>query len=146
MTDSIAKQIYDAVVTVIQALSLANLESTEIVLRKVPRDRNQLFRGITVSPAFTAELTGTNASDDWGYGILITFATGTGNGYSEDIDRMTLWRENVRKAFHNKRLSTIAACTKSIVSPGESYLTKELRNNNDVSALMLRVWTRELRT
>ena len=130
----------------IQGLTLTGIESGEIQLRKVHRDAETISRGITVSPGNTTEGIGTNAQDDFGYGMLVYFVTGTGNGYSDDIDRMTLWREQVRKQFHNKRITSVTTNTVCNVSPGDSYITKELRNNQDVSALLLRVWTREQRT
>lgn len=146
MTDSIAQQIYTAVIAGIQGLTLAGIEAGEIQLRKVYRDASAISRGITVSPAATSEGIGTNAQDDFGYGMIVYFVTGTGNGYSDDIDRMTLWREQVRKLFHNKRITSVATNTVCKINPGDAYIAKELRKNQDVSALTLRVWTREQRT
>ncbi len=145
MTTAMAMTVYNSVVTAIQGLTLDGLQTSEVQLRKVYRDTVKISRGVTVSPGNTIEGKGTNATDDWGYGMLIYFVAGTGKGYSEDIDRMTLWREQVRKLFHNKRISAVPTNNICTVAPGDAYITKEQRANQDVSALLLRPWTRETR-
>ena len=146
MTDSIAKQCYDAVVTGIQALSLSGLETTEVNLRKVVRDRAHIHRGVTLAPMRATEAAGTNERDDFGYGVLVIFVQGTGNGYGDDIERVSQWRQQVRKTFHNKRLSGVTQSSVCSVQHGDPFLPKELQGQNDVSSLVIRCWTRETRT
>lgn len=146
MTDSVEKQCHDAIVAAIQAIGLEGVQSTEVVLRKVPRDRNHLNKGVTVSPVKAIEAAGTNERDDFGYAALVTLTEGTSNGGTENMGRVSLWREQIRKVFHNKRLSAVALSVVCSVGHGDSFLPKELQGHNDVSTLLIRCWTREGRT
>lgn len=146
MTDAVDYQCYSAIVTTIQGLSLNGIQSSEVKLRKVMRDRSHIQRGITVVPQAAIEAPGVNERDDFGHGVLVVFVQGTANGYSDDIDRITTWRQSVRRAFHNKRLSGVTESIGCSVRHGEPFLPKELQGQNDVSALMIRCWTREQRS
>lgn len=137
---------YSAVVTAIQGLALTGVENSEVKLRKVMRDRSHIHKGVTVVPIKAIEAPGVNERDDFGHGVLVVFVQGTANGYSDDIDRVTTWRQAVRRAFHNKRLSGVTPSIVCWVSHGDPYLPKELQGQNDVSSLMIRCWTREQRT
>jgi hypothetical protein len=146
MPDAVAKQCADAIVTVIQSLSLTGIESSEVTARKVARDAAQVRRGIQV--AFTTDSVGggTNERDDIGYGFIVTCCQGTSRGDTDDLDRVTLWRQQIRRAFHNQRLSGVNEIYICTVSPGDQFIPKELRKHNDVSALYVRCWSREQRT
>lgn len=150
MTDSIAKQCLDAIVYSIQGLNLTGLESAEITGRKIPRDQMQARRGVTVAPAADVEGGGTNERDDIGYGYVILCCQGTGRGDTDDIDRVTEWRQAIKRKFHNKRLvgsgGTITEIYICSVGSGEKFVPKELRKHQDVSVQLIRCWSREPRT
>lgn len=145
MTESIAYQCHAAIVSTIQALSLTGIQSAEIRIQKALRDRASIRRGIAVVPQRAIEAPGTNERDDIGHAVLVVFVQGTGNGYSDDLTRIETWRQSVRRAFHNKRLSGVTESIGCSVSQGDPYMPKELQDQNDVSSLMIRCWTRETR-
>jgi len=145
MTDSILKRCGDTIVEIIQGIVLDGISQDEIKLRKTYRDRDSIFRGISVVPVPEREAPGTNVRDDYGYGFLIVFCQGTGHGWSEDIDRITLWRQQVKRAFNNKRLTGVPEVYICTFEAGDPFMAKEYQNSNDVSSLVIRCWARETR-
>ena len=147
MPDSVMMQCGNSVVTTIQALSLSTLDTaTEVMLRKVYADGAQVFRGVSVIPVPEREAPGTNVRDDYGYGFLIVCAKGSGHGSREDIDVVSLWRQQIKKAFNNKRLSGVTEVYICTFEPGEPFMKKEYLENRDISAMVIRCWARESRT
>lgn len=155
MADAIYKQWLDAVVIRIRQLTLSRIAENEIVLRKVPWDGGMLHRGITVSPMQeqidgTGSDLSTNAKDMMGYPAAIVFVEGTGKGWGEDIDVVSMWRQQVRRAFHNKRIGnvedtdTLRAVAR--VTHGGLFLPKEYTKNRDVSQMTVWGWYLEPRT
>lgn len=145
MPDSIAKQCYDAIVTAIQGAGLTGIESTEVKLRKQYRDKESIYRGISVVPIPEREAPGTNSRDDIAHGALIVMCQGDGHGWTDDIDRVTQWRQSIRRLFNNKRLSVTEnfICT---WDGNDQFVPAEFQNNRDVSVLVIRAWCREPRT
>lgn len=151
MPDAIYKQVLDNVVTVIQGLSLTNVASSEIVVRKIAWDDQQIHKGITISWDDELEGNGTNERDDWGYPCIVSMVHGTGRGWKEHMGVVATWRETIRRTFHNKRpLSSVSQtgscniiCTVRHLKP--TVPTKYIENY-DVSQLVITAWYREKRT
>lgn len=146
MPDSLLKQCGDTVVSTIEGLDLTGIEDAEITLRKTYRTPEYVFKGVSVVPVPEREAPGTNVRDDYGYGYLIVMCQGTGQGFSEDIDKVSLWRQQIKKAFNNKRLSGITENYICTFEPGEPFMAKEFLDNKDIGAMVIRCWCRETRT
>jgi hypothetical protein len=147
MVDSLQKQCGDAVVTAIQALALTGIESNEIKLRKTfTNDKDgHVLKGISVCPVPERESPGTNQRDDYGYGFLIVMCQGTGHGNSQDIDKVSLWRQSTKRIFNNKRLS-VTECYICTFEPADQFVLKKYMENKDVAMFVIRCWCREPRT
>lgn len=151
MTDSVYKQTIDEVVTTIQGLSLTGIESAEVVARKFPwDDTHPPIKGITVSWGDEKEAEGTTCRDDIGYPCYVTMVQGTGKGWSDDMDRITQWRESIRRAFHRHRLTTVSATDVNHiickVLHGDIELPDKYKSNYDVGQLIVMCWFREPRS
>lgn len=151
MPDSTFKQALDAVATAIQTLSLTNLPSDEVRVRRWPwkeTDRGTIaHRGITVHPLTEAEYPGTNERDDVGYGIGITMIVGSDHAAYEQIDGIPAWREAIRRNLHRTRLGlSISGCNELdfMVSHGQLNVPKDL-HKYEISTLVGRYAMRESR-
>lgn len=140
------KDILAAVVTVIKALSLSGVSSANITEGKLPLDRNLTLPSILCSQFGSEQmLPGTCGSDDYGYPVLVVIVS-AGNQNNATSDTELQWRQSIRNAFHNKRLSGVSAVWKCVVEPGEIVSPAEWRDSNlTVSALTVRAITREVR-
>lgn len=145
MPDSVMKQCGDAIVTVIEGLDLTGIEDTEVTLRKLYRDGDSIQRGVSVCPVPEREAPGTNVRDDYGYGFLIVMCQGTGHGMSDDIDKVTLWRQSIKRAFNNKRLTGVSECYICTFEAGDTFMPREYQGSRDVSSFVVRCWCREPR-
>lgn len=94
----------------------------------------------------------TNETDDIGYGVLITLAhAGNMNPeYSDTFDDLIEDREALRRYFINEptrlTLSLPGTCEYFglKVEPGPLLIAEHFQNNVDATALVLRVWVREI--
>ena len=143
---STENDILNAVHTVISGLSFTT-DPEEIAIRKWPYDKGRSaehwYPGITISRVKEYEQVGTNSRDDIGYGVLITMIVDNSADPTED-DLFAEWRQTIRKAFIHQRLAGITSCQTCLVEPGPVY--RDVPENYDVSALVIRVISREART
>lgn len=151
MPDSTFKQALDAVATAIQGLSLTNLPSDEVRVRRWPwkeTDRGVFpHRGITVHPVPEVEYRGTNERDDIGYGIGLTMIVGSDHAAYENVDGIPAWRETIRRNLHRTRLGlSVTGCNELelLVSHGQLNVPKDLFKY-EISTLVLRYVMRESR-
>ncbi len=95
--------------------------------------------GITISPAGERELHGTNERDDIEYIYVISRVTHSlGN---DDRREKSLFRVNVRKLLHNKRLACVDGCVAfSRVEFGEFAIPRKWTSENK-SVSSMRVFT-----
>lgn len=101
--------------------------------------------GITISPAGERELHGTNERDDIEY---ITVVTRVAHSLGDDDRRAkSLFRVNLRKLLHNKRLACVDCCTAiSRVEFGEFAIPRKWTSENkSVSSMRVFVLVRESR-
>lgn len=150
MTDSLQKQTAAAIVTAIQALDLEGIQDDEIVARKVAREDTHIDYGITVSWEDEREARGTNERDDIGYPFVVTMCQGTSRGATDEMAKLSKWRENIRRTFHNKRLTGISSTGTNVipctVQHRDVTVPKEYLASKDVSQLVITAWFRESRT
>lgn len=118
MADSQGRKIIERVQALIQALGLTGIDSDNVVIREAAQANDQALQTIigslpgillvmmdaeTVNSA--AGFTGTNASDDIGYPVLVGIHAAKTEDTGTDDDAQRLWRETIRKAFINQRLT-----------------------------------------
>lgn len=150
MPDSLYRQALDQVVTVIQGLALSSLENAEIRVGKFTWDNEYTNRGITVEPGDEIEGRGTNLRDDIGYPCVVTMVTGTSREWAQNVTLVTGWRQAIRRAFHEKRI-TIATLDQSNriickVLHAPFKVPDQYREHWDAGRLIVWVWFREQRT
>ena len=146
---AIAKEAADAIVTIIQALSLSGMTSSNIVARKIPTSRNLTDPHITVSPATESEEDGTTGADDWIFPFTVAICKATNQALELD-DTFMQWRETIRHAFHNKKPATlVSALTPPLktvrVENGPILDMQNFQANQDVSTLTINVIVRRVR-
>lgn len=141
------KLILEAVLATIQGLSLSGISNASIVERVLPVDRQLTPPFVLVTEAGQeTELPGTTGADDWGYPVLVAIVSAS-NQSTATVDGELLWRERVRKAFHNKRLAGITSVWRCLVEPGPVIdPTAWQQANLTVSTLTVRVISREVRS
>ncbi len=118
--------------------------SGDIIIEDFNLDQEPGF-GIIISPAGERELLGTNERDDIEYMTVITrIAHSLGN---EDIRGKSIFRVNVRKLLHNKRLACVDGCTAfSRVEFGEYAIPRKwISENKSVSSMRVFTLVRESR-
>lgn len=147
--DAVFQQILDAVLSRIQSLTLTDIETDSIVLRKRPWDRNLLKPAIIVAPAPETRdhLGGSNLRDETGYGCLIAIWSISNQDLTTNLDRHLKWRQDITRAFQNQSdsLTTVSEVVHTIVEPGAVNLPDEFAKGYDVQPLVIRVFAREPR-
>lgn len=117
----------------------------DIQVRDYDEDR-PLELGITISPFGDNEQIGTNERDDIDYATLITKKTHSlGN---DDLAAKSLFRDEVRKLFHHKRIDCGDGCyMHSRVSFGQFSVPSAWKiENHSVTAFKIMMLVRESRT
>ncbi len=134
-----------AVQSTIQVFGLAGIPSGQVYLRKFITDRGGtiLPAVIVAHPGIETVLPGTNERDDWGYPVVVALVS-VGNQDLTVSNTELLWREQVRKLFHNKRLATPAVNYVCLVEPGPIVDLSYFHDQNvTVSTMTVRCITRE---
>lgn len=164
---AILTAVYDAIV----ALGLASIDTDNIELVKTEHYRETVepgLPGIHIMPAPVETILvneGTTCRDDIGYPVTVLMMDADRQDTATDLpadavpgtqdqehrfDAKLLWREQIRKAFLNQRLTTatgfpnVHRCT---IEPGEVIRDNDwLEANIWISQLVIRCWTREARS
>jgi hypothetical protein len=148
-SEAVLYQCLDAVRSRIQGLSLAGVQNDQVVIGKVPDDKNRSFPSILITPFQSESLNaadGTNSRDDLGYPVLVAILAADNQDQQANLDTYLVWREKIRQAFHNQRLPgvseiiTTAVEPRNIVEPAAWF-----ERNLFVSGLLLRFLSREPR-
>ena len=140
-----------ALVTAIQALNLTLIPSNEIVARRRPYNLTGVFRGITIHPLEDGEIEshGTEAREDIGYPFGISIYVGNDHSVLENIDKVPLWKETIRRKIINRRTSvTLPSGDTNLITQmagGKLHLPKE-EWRYELSTMFVRCWAREART
>ena len=151
MPDAIHEQCISAVKTVIQGLDLDGIPDAQIYDRKLIIDRELTLPCVIISPeGVEQDLGGTNERDDWGYPVPLVYVDADNQDLADTAlkrKRMLLWRQRLRRAFHNKRLSAVSEVYVCRVEPNVIIdQTAWLERNKVVGGMTIRCVTREVRT
>lgn len=155
---------FDILQAVRQAVSDLNLPLVprdQIYLRRIPTDRQVTLPACIIAPIGVETLPpSTNASDDVGFPVLITLVNGVNKDTTAlaseraakdltmEISRVELeWRQEVRRAFHNKRLPGLEQRVYRCIVEPQPILDLPIYRDADlvVSSLLVRCFVREQR-
>jgi hypothetical protein len=108
--DAVLEQCLEAVKARIQGLSLSGIVNSSVVIHKSPTDRNVTKPAVVIGPggAETVEFGPTNSRDDVGYPIFVAILAADNQNQTSDRGTYLLWREKIRRAFHNQRLPGVS--------------------------------------
>ncbi len=136
---SIWGECLDAVQVVIRGLSLAGIESTDIVVRKLPWNREPLNEGVFIHPVLERYGRGTNSRDDVGYGVMVTMIRKSNQNLTSNLDAFLLWRQQISAALrHSPTVLSISEVYDVTVEPAAVYLSDAFIKNYDVGAILIR--------
>jgi len=147
--EAVLFQCLTAVQSRIQTLALSGIANQSVVVRKVPDDKNITKPAVVIAPLGRETLDpadGTNNRDDVGYPILVALLDGDNQNPTSNHDRNLLWREKIRRAFHNQRLPGVDAIITAFVEPlPVTDAAAWFERNTFVTAMLLRFISREPR-
>jgi hypothetical protein len=141
--DSIFLQCVIAVRDTIRALGLAGIDAANIVWRKHPWNVGEITAGIFVTPPSETLAPVSNLRDDVGYGVQVTMVQASNQALTTNAGRLLLWREQIRKAFSEKRLTGVSSVYRCKVEPASVFWPEGFRLQYDVGALLIRCYSRE---
>jgi hypothetical protein len=157
MPTSIHKQALDAIVSIIQGLTLLDgngtqLPTSQVYSRKLPTDRGLVLPAVICSlvPIPETIAIATNAQDDIGYPVMVTVVAANNQDLTVEDWELT-WRQTIRDTFRNKRpadlVSALSQPLKWCLWEPAPVLDNTLfqQANLFVSAAVIRVVTREAR-
>lgn len=147
--DPIHDQCARAVQSVIQGLALSGLLSASVIVRKFPhhnKDTDPLPAIVISTHLPTQHGASTNLSDDVIYPVTVNFVSASNANNTVNQERMLAWRQAVRKAFHQKRLSGVPSVWNCNVPPSPPFDPAWfIGGMRDVSPLTLNFISREQR-
>ncbi len=130
-------------------LDLPGLSKSQIKIRKYPWDKNKIHTGITISWDKEVEDVGTNERDDIGYPCVITMVSGTTGSWNHNVDEITIWRREIFRKFHNRRLlGVVYTGTNNLVCKarhGTVSVPSRWQDKYDVGQVIVTAWFRETR-
>ena len=141
-------QILLALQAVCQAMTFTGISPANVLLRKLPINPEKVEPAIFIYPVADQQSDRVNARDDYGYGIGFVAIQKSNASPTVNLDRLTMWRQQLNRAFRNGRnqLSAIAEITGEMrIEPGMFIVPSSWQEQFDVTNLTLRVWTRETR-
>ena len=138
MADAIFKQCLDATTTQIKSLSLSGVSNDNIVVKKLPWDRNVSKPGIFIHPVRETLRQATNASDDVGYGIQVVMVQAANQDLTSNFNRILMWRQQISRHFRYQRLPGVSEVHQCIVIPQDVISPGAFANQFDVSVLLIR--------
>lgn len=148
-TEAVYEQILTQVQADIQAIGMSGVSSDDIILHKVPEDVvGHAKPYILVSP-FNGEknLEGTTNKDDTVYQVMVACIDSGNRNQTSNRNRWLMWRQQIRRTFEQKRLSSITSVYKTEVTFRDVVDPNAWFNRNDmVGGLLLNVYSREART
>jgi hypothetical protein len=149
-TEAIHVQCAEAVQAAIQALALTGIDSDNVKVRKFPHFRKDMdtlplvlvttHLPVTTTPA-------TNKKDDITYPVTISLFAQSDANQTSNQERMLLWRESIRKAFHQSRLTGVTSVWMCNIPQSQPFNEAWfIGGMKDQSPLTLNFISRELRS
>jgi len=147
---AVMSEITNAVVTQIEGLALSGVTDANVI--RVKRPVNPLNGaapvdvGIQVFSINQQDVGGTNERDDTAYRIGIVAYQKSNQDQDSNEDRPPLWIQRIRRLFNNKRLVGVGEVYICKVEPITTVDPIRFSNQYDVSNIVVRATTREVRT
>ena len=144
---SIFLNILNDIAAQIRAIGLPGISASRVKVRRMPTDGEQMFPGITVHPVTERIGRGVNDRDDIGYGVALTIVQNNSGSSLEGLDRILMWREQIRHHFLTQKTIVGEQCV-FVIDVEHGYpidWSSEFRKNYDISSMVLRCWVRENR-
>lgn len=147
---SVYTNILNAVCSEIQSLQLEGISPANVVIGKVPTDRQGLLPslpGILIAPFGSSTIVGgSNLRDDIAYPVLIALLQASNTSQTENRDRALLWSESISRAFRNQRLADVPTVnTCRLKSDTKFNASQFFTANLDVNVIVLQFENRETR-
>ncbi len=139
----------------VRAIGLSGVASGSVIVKK--KELRRLVEqpdGITLPAVLITPLRetmrpteGVMSKDDVGYGVLITTVSADNQEptLEANLNRETLWRQQIARAFRNQRLSGVSEIINAWVEPADFIKLPEWLNNLLASSLAVRFVSREVR-
>ncbi len=149
MADAVLYRALQDIQGAIRALDLAGIDGANVVIEKMPTDRNQPLPAVIIAPA-QEELpraAGTNDRDDVTYHVAVALLAADNQDQSANFEQELEWRQKIRRQFHLKRLGP--ATTESVVCyvrPSTTIHPQAWSANLFLSLLIIECLCRESRT
>lgn len=143
---SLSMRCMQAILDRIQSLGLPGIDELSFYIRKFPWNIQVTHPACLLYPVNERVAGGTNASDDVGIGIGITFTQPSNRDLSQNMDRLLFWRENTLAALHNSRLEGICEVYLVTVETANTVFDPfSFAAQYDATQLIARCMTRRLR-
>lgn len=148
-SSSVLTQCLSAVQAGVQNLNLTNIPNSQIMVAKTPHDSHLSYPAIIITPYFNENIdgkAGTNLRDEIEYPVLVSILAADNRDQQANLSQYLLWRETIRKAFHNKRLTGVEQVLTAYVDPQEIVDQRAwFENNLYLSGLLIRFTSQEFR-
>ncbi|KKN80762.1 hypothetical protein LCGC14_0325680 [marine sediment metagenome] len=151
---AIHNQCLTEVQTIIRNLGLAGVASASIVVKKLPLERTKdndslSYPIIIITPEQSVlnPTAGSNVQDDivYGVGVNVVDDDNQERTLAANINKYLLWLQEIRKAFHSKRLQNITTVNTCAVVPMPPVSQHHWLNNFWASGHLLKFTSRENR-
>lgn len=146
---SVLGDILTAVEATLEGLSLSGIAADDIDVLKKPLNPPATSTGAWVYPADINPQNATNLRDDIVYTVWIVPFQKSNLSETSNQERAQLWRQQIQRAFHNKRLSSSGGTVLAWVcklDPSEVFPLNALLANYDAIPMALKCWSREARS
>ncbi len=153
-SDAVHYQCLSQVQTVIRNLGLADVASASVVVKKLPLERvkrndSLAYPIIVITPEAGPlnPMAGDNVNDDiiHAVGINVVDDDNQERTLAANMNKYLLWLQQIRKAFHNKRLANVSSVYTCHVSPFPPVSPQHWVNNFWASGHLLKFTSRENR-
>jgi hypothetical protein len=147
-TASVMQDIQGAIQGAITGGTLVGLSTSNVVIQKVPSDRNQSLPCVVIAPqGEELETTGVNDRDDITYNVVVALVNNDNQDQSANYEQELNWRQNIRRLFHMKQLGPLTIeSVKTFVKPLETVDREAWYANLLKSAMLVQATCREVRT
>jgi hypothetical protein len=134
-----------AVRDTIAGLALDGFTADQIKVQKFPWNTTGATAGIFVCmPVPETNRPSSNLRNEIGYPVQVVVVHASNNHLTSDIDKHTLWREQIRHAFDFQPLAGVSEVQYCQVEPGVVYdWTMFSQGMYDVQSLIVRCISRE---
>jgi hypothetical protein len=142
------QDIQSAIQGAITGGTLVGLTASNVVIQKVPTDRNQSLPCVVIAPAGEdLPLSGVNDRDDATYNILVAIVNNDNQDQAANYEQELNWRQNIRRLFHMQQLGPLTTeSVKTFVKPLMTVDPSAWYANLFLSMHMIQATCREVRT